>query len=408
MSSPTKSEGGIYFRKDRKKWEVRFLEFDPLTSKNKTKTKSFKTKDEAKKYLDTVMYQKENPLYIEHHGIPFCELMKTNQRLKLDTNQITEVTYLRNLQTIEQIAKFPIGTQLIDEITSDEIQAFINSYKYLSNSTLSKLYQQLGSTFKLAMDKGYISRNPMVSVIKPKSDKENKEVRAMTVEEQQLLTDYLLNKDLKDCRYKNVYLLQIYCGLRVSEALALTRGDINLRDNRITIRRTLTNDEKGRVMMGKTTKTYAGRRMIPLPEFLKDTIIEQMQVSEEFKNNDENLLFKPDDKQYVDRVNVNTELKRLLKRHFGIDDITTHSLRHTYGTRCIEAGVAPVVVQKMMGHTDVSITLNTYTSVFDKFKEKEIEKVNKYYMEENMLNAVKLLQYNENKDFDDIEDTKEL
>ena len=408
MSNPTKSEGGIYFRKDRKKWEVRFLEFDPLTSKNKTKTKSFKTKDEAKKYLDTVMYQKENPLYIEHHGIPFCELMKTNQRLKLDTNQITEVTYLRNLQTIEQIAKFPIGTQLIDEITSDEIQAFINSYKYLSNSTLSKLYQQLGSTFKLAMDKGYISRNPMVSVIKPKSDKENKEVRAMTVEEQQLLTDYLLNKDLKDCRYKNVYLLQIYCGLRVSEALALTRGDINLRDNRITIRRTLTKDEKGRVMMGKTTKTYAGRRMIPLPEFLKDTIIEQMQVSEEFKNNDENLLFKPDDKQYVDRVNVNTELKRLLKRHFGIDDITTHSLRHTYGTRCIEAGVAPVVVQKMMGHTDVSITLNTYTSVFDKFKEKEIEKVNKYYMEENMLNAVKLLQYNENKDFDDIEDTKEL
>ena len=295
MSSPTKSEGGIYFRKDRKKWEVRFLEFDPLTSKNKTKTKSFKTKDEAKKYLDTVMYQKENPLYIEHHGIPFCELMKTNQRLKLDTNQITEVTYLRNLQTIEQIAKFPIGTQLIDEITSDEIQAFINSYKYISNSTLSKLYQQLGSTFKLAMDKGYISRNPMVSVIKPKSDKENKEVRAMTVEEQQLLTDYLLNKDLKDCRYKNVYLLQIYCGLRVSEALALTRGDINLRDNRITIRRTLTKDEKGRVMMGKTTKTYAGRRMIPLPEFLKDTIIEQMQVSEEFKNNDENLLFKPDD-----------------------------------------------------------------------------------------------------------------
>ena len=408
MSSPTKSEGGIYFRKDRKKWEVRFLEFDPLTSKNKTKTKSFKTKDEAKKYLDTVMYQKENPLYIEHHGIPFCELMKTNQRLKLDTNQITEVTYLRNLQTIEQIAKFPIGTQLIDEITSDEIQAFINSYKYLSNSTLSKLYQQLGSTFKLAMDKGYISRNPMVSVIKPKSDKENKEVRAMTVEEQHLLTDYLLNKDLKVCRYKNVYLLQIYCGLRVSEALALTRGDINLRDNRITIRRTLTKDEKGRVMMGKTTKTYAGRRMIPLPEFLKDTIIEQMQVSEEFKNNDENLLFKPDDKQYVDRVNVNTELKRLLKRHFGIDDITTHSLRHTYGTRCIEAGVAPVVVQKMMGHTDVSITLNTYTSVFDKFKEKEIEKVNKYYMEENMLNAVKLLQYNENKDFDDIEDTKEL
>ena len=141
--------------------------------------------------------------------------------------------------------------------------------------------------------------------------------------------------------------------------------------------------------MGKTTKTYAGRRMIPLPEFLKYTIIEQMQMSEEFKNNDENLLFKPEDKQYVDRVNVNTELKRLLKRHFGIDDITTHSLRHTFGTRCIESGMAPVVVQRLMGHTDVLITLNTYTSVFDKYKASEVEKVNQYYMNNNLLKLFK-------------------
>ena len=75
------------------------------------------------------------------------------------------------------------------------------------------------------------------------------------------------------------------------------------------------------------------------------------------------------------------KLKRILKRHFGIEDITTHSLRHTYGTRCIESGMAPVVVQKLMGHTDIQVTLNTYTSVFDKFKEKEIDKVNKYYLE---------------------------
>lgn len=46
----------------------------------------------------------------------------------------------------------------------------------------------------------------------------------------------------------------------------------------------------------------------------------------------------------------------------------------------------------LMGHKDITITLNTYTSVFDKFKEKEIDKVNKYYLEENMLKAVKLLQ----------------
>ncbi len=46
----------------------------------------------------------------------------------------------------------------------------------------------------------------------------------------------------------------------------------------------------------------------------------------------------------------------------------------------------PVVVQRLMGHTDVSVTLNTYTSVYDKFKEQEIEKVNQYYLKELLYN----------------------
>lgn len=78
-------------------------------------------------------------------------------------------------------------------------------------------------------------------------------------------------------------------------------------------------------------------------------------------------------------------MRRILKREFNITDISTHSLRHTFGTRCIESGMAPVVVQKLMGHTDIGVTLNTYTSIFDKFKEVEIDKVNKYYMNENLI-----------------------
>ena len=53
--------------------------------------------------------------------------------------------------------------------------------------------------------------------------------------------------------------------------------------------------------------------------------------------------------------------------------------------------MAPVVVQKLMGHTDAGVTLNTYTSVFDRFKEKEIDKMNKYFLEENMLSSKHML-----------------
>ena len=47
--------------------------------------------------------------------------------------------------------------------------------------------------------------------------------------------------------------------------------------------------------------------------------------------------------------------------------------------------MSPVVLQKLMGHTDVSVTLNAYTSVFDKYKKNELEKVNEYYMEQNLI-----------------------
>ena len=392
MKKQSKAVGYITFRKDRKTWSVRYKEFNAEKGKHTIKAKDFKTQEEAKRYLDTIMYQRENPLYIKNNGIPLCELMKSNLNLKFDTNQVSEVTYNRTMQTIKKIEQFPIGKKKIDEITSDELQAFMNYHKYLSNSTIDKLYHQLGSSFKNAINKGYLTRNPMINVINPKSNKEDKEVRALTFEEQQALTDYLLTKDISECKFKNVYLIQMFMGLRVGEALALSTYDIDLKNKRLNVKRTLTKDLEGHTIMGKSTKTYFGKRTLPIPDYLINPIMEQMILAENQINNKDKLLFKPEDREFTDRENVNNALKRLLKRHFGIEDITTHSLRHTYGTRCIESGMAPVVVQKLMGHKDISITLNTYTSVFDKFKEKEINKVNKYYLEENMLKAVQLLK----------------
>lgn len=338
------------------------------------------------------MYQKENPLYIKNNGIPFCAFMMNNLNLKLETNQISEATYNRSLRTISQIERTTMGNKKIDDITSEELQTFMNQHKNLSNSTINKLYQQLGSTFKIAINKGYLVRNPMIDVLKPKSDKLDKKVRALTFEEEQKFTNYLMSRDIKNCKYKTVYLIQMFMGLRVGETLALKTTDIDLKNRKIYITKTLTKDDKGNTIMGRTTKTYAGQRAVSIPEFLIEPIIEQIRVAHNIPYNEEKMLFKPEYAKYTDRENVNTELKRILNKYFGITDITTHSLRHTFGTRCIEAGMAPVVVQRLMGHKDVSVTLNTYTSVFDDFKAKEIEKFNNYYLKENMLKTSKLLQ----------------
>lgn len=385
MAIKGSSEGSIYFNKQRKNWIAQYYEYDIKKDKVIRRTKSFKTDVEAKKFLNTIMYQKESPLYIEHNGIPLSEILKSNLKLKLDTNQIGAAQHGRILHSIKQLEKSPIGNKNIDKITSDEIQSYLNSLKDLSNSMIEKTYQQLNRAFKIAINKGYIMKNPMADVIRPKSNKDDKVVRALTVEEQQQFTNWLINKPVNEFKYRNVYLLQMYTGLRVGEVLALTTHDIDLRNKRIDIHRTLTTDEKGHIIMGNKTKSYAGKRILPIPDFLYPYIIEQMQIANNQKNNDEKLLFKPDNSQYCRRSTINNELKRILKKELGITDISSHSLRHTYGTRCIESGVAPVVVQRLMGHKDISVTLNTYTSVFDKFKEREIDKVNQYYLNENLI-----------------------
>ena len=403
MSSKGSGIGSIYFNKQRKSWNAQYKEYDINTGKMKYKTKSFKTQEEAKKYLSTIMYQKQNPLYIEHNGIPICELMRANLKLKLDTNQISPTQYGRVSTTIDKLEKIPIGRKNIDEITSDEIQEYLNSISNLSNSSIKKIHGQFAQTFKVAMNKGYIMRNPMNNVIRPISQKQDKKVRALTIDEQQEFTDYLLSKNLNQCKYRNVFLIQMYMGLRVGEALALTTHDIDLKHKQINIHRTLTTDENNAVIMGNKTKTYAGTRIVPIPDFIYPYIVEQMQIADNQENNKEKLLFKPIKGNYTKRINVNSELHRILKKEFNITDISTHSLRHTFGTRCIESGMAPVVVQKLMGHTDISVTLNTYTSVFDKFKQTEIDKVNKYYMNENLITNENINYLNNGKEHFEIE-----
>ena len=59
-------------------------------------------------------------------------------------------------------------------------------------------------------------------------------------------------------------------------------------------------------------------------------------------------------------------------------DLTLHSLRHTYATRCIESGMPPEVLQNLLGHTDIKVTLDTYSDVFDNFQNENVAKVDEY------------------------------
>ena len=90
------------------------------------------------------------------------------------------------------------------------------------------------------------------------------------------------------------------------------------------------------------------------------------------------MLFNYNKNEFITPNEINCYLQRLNKKYNICNHIHTHMLRHTYATRCIEAGMSAKVLQKNLGHTKVQITLDTYTSVFEKFNIEENQKYDIY------------------------------
>jgi len=380
--------GSIYYDKNRKNWRCIYYIYAKNTQEETRKTKSFSTEQEAKDFLTSIQYQKGNELFIKNNGIPLNQLMRENVKRKLEMNVVSERSYTRIMESIKIIEKSPMSKKNINDITSNEIQSYLNSLKDYSNSTIKKVKEQFSQAFREAVNKGYIIRNPMLEVIRPKSTQIRKPVRALEIEEQQKLTNYLINASITDVPFKAVYLIQMYLGLRIGEALALRCTDINLHRNLVTVDKTLTKDKKGKIIMKYLPKTYSGIREVPIPVFIRNEIINQMRLAE---NNKDKQLFLDKNGNYVRPENANRRLRELMEK-MNIPSISSHSLRHTYGTRCVEAGMRAVALQRLMGHSDVAITLNTYTSVFNKYKEAELEKVNNYYMNNKIVSADNLIE----------------
>ena len=151
----------------------------------------------------------------------------------------------------------------------------------------------------------------------------------------------------------------------------------------IHVHQTLARDEEEHLYLKDTTKTPAGDRYIPIQPIILEELKEQKELS---RKNFDNMLFVSSDKRtFADPKGLNKILKRIMINLCKVIDITTHCLRHTFGTRCIESGMSPVVVQRLMGHSDIRVTLNVYTSVLNKFKLEELEKLNNYYKTNNLF-----------------------
>lgn len=187
-----------------------------------------------------------------------------------------------------------------------------------------------------------------MSIKKPKYKAEEK--NALTLKEEKILIDYIENS-----KYKNIILFCLYQGTRIGEALAITYSDIDFINKKVHI--TKSKNAKNIVTSPKTEKS---KRIIPL------------------FNNTLNILSDKEDKCTPIFNFYYDEIQKYLKnfsKAYNIK-ITSHTLRHTFATRCIEKGINLKQVSKWLGHTNINITNEIYTHINDDFEQNETNKFN--------------------------------
>ena len=375
-------EGTIFKREINGKtmWvtEYTIAMYDVKTGKRKRKTIYGKTRQEVKNKLEKVITELNTNTYVDKSKITFYTLAKEFIDNGYKMNKLKETSYSRKLHTLKNISGHYIANMELQKITENDLKDFLVYITKYSDSVIAKIYGIVNNTFKIAVRRNILRYNflddqlefeiPLSKKFKNKS----KAVSAFTIEEQKQLISALL--DAKKFRYKYQIFLSLYTGMRMGEINALDINDIDFENKIIHIRRTITRTFDDRATIGSYTKTVNGIRDLIMDSFVEKLLKEYLS-SEYYIENDFNLLFCNSYKQCISTDTVNMMFKCFCKdNNIGKGyDVHQHMLRHTFATRCIEAGMPASVLAKIMGHANVATTLNVYCEVFDKFKKEHLD-----------------------------------
>ncbi len=241
----------------------------------------------------------------------------------------------------------------------------IKSNTPLATNTIYGIVQVLKQGFKLALELELIIKDPTLKVKLPPATE--KEVLALTREEQKSIENYCLSNPKSN--YIGI-IISLYTGIRLGELLALTWDNIDFDKKLMIIKKTSYSAKiEGKyVIVVDKPKTKKSNRIIPLPDKLINLLIAH-------KNNSKS--------DYLISTRNNTIVEvRSYQRTFDsilskchIKHYNYHCLRHTFATRALELGMDIKTLSEILGHTNVSITLNRYAHSLLDYKIQEMNKV---------------------------------
>lgn len=321
---------------------------------------------------------------------------------------VKDSTFQNYVYMYEMFVMPTFGKKRVVQVQRSDIKRFYNGLvdqKVLKISTVDNIHNVLHQVFQVAVDDNYIRQNPtdrMLKELRVAHGHEIEKRKALTLAQQELFFNYMKNTP----RYRHwypVFYIMANTGMRVGELTGLRWQDVDMENGMISVNHTLVyynhRDELGTYFSINTPKTEAGCREIPMVAGVKEAfeMIREYQQDVGIQSKVridgyEDFIFVNKDGNMQHHGTLNKAIKRICRDcndqillEQGIEsnpvllpNFSCHILRHTFATRLCESGVNIKVIQDVLGHVDVSTTMDIYVDVMNETKKRELANFDGY------------------------------
>jgi len=401
-------EGTIYENEKMGRWEGQFSYMDPATGKVKRKKITGKGQTEVSKKGKAFLKSIEDGLLPDSNKLTvwgwidrwLTDYIKPTVRIK---------SYEKYESCLRSYIKPALGEVIITKLKAPDIQQVLNQMlatggvegKGVSTSTVRSTRRYLSMAFNKAVQVGVLLKNPVAATDPPRLVKS--EIHPLTVEQ----ADKLL-KTAKDGEYfylgcnqrrkpspaseyhkamaYTAVLVALNTGMRLGEVFGLKWSDIDFNKNTINVQRSLVSSStKG--MIFEDPKTKGSKRRISVTEKIKKALVKFQAEQTLYSNimgdkfiNEENLVFASVAGKPSDTSNFTTRFFKRMLEQAGLErSFKFHDLRHTHVTLLLKQGVNIKVISERLGHSNITMTLDTYSHLMPDMQEtavKALEELN--------------------------------
>lgn len=315
-----------------------------------------------------------------------CELVDRYLKTKTGVRQSTKQGYV----TVQRLlAKEKFGSQKIRNVKISDAKLFLIKLQQedgKSYSTIHNVRGVLRPAFQMAVDDDILVKNPFGFQLQTVLVNDSVTREALTKDQMRKFLKFI-HDDVVYCKYYEVVYILFHTGMRISEFCGLTLKDIDLQNKTVNIDHQLQRTADMRYIIVET-KTDAGKRKIPITDDVAamfQAIIEDREAPavEKIIDGYTGFLFYDKEGKPLVAMHWQNRFNNMVNRYNDIyriqmPNITPHICRHTYCSNQAKAGMNPKTLQYLMGHSDISVTMNVYTHVNFDDAEEELRRMEEF------------------------------